>query len=190
MRSISQQASDPHATQKRPSDPHLTTEHDCGLSLGLHGCDRLPVQASFVDRSRDEPPDDGAAGGHVTLLSAWALAGLALLVPLVIAHLRRVHRQIYDVPSLLLWDALDQPGTPRSRRARLRLPLLLVLQALALVLLVVSLARLSGSASPPTATRVFVLDDSLWMGAGSRLEAAEAQIERLAGRLPLAPPCW
>ena len=125
----------------------------------------------------------------MTLLSAGALAGLVLLVPLVALHLRRRPPADYDVPSLLLWDGLEQPAAPRSRGRRLpRLPLLLLLQALALVLLVVALARPAATASPPAPVHVYVLDDSLWMGVRGRLAVAQLRIQQLAARLPGAAP--
>jgi Ca-activated chloride channel homolog len=121
----------------------------------------------------------------VTLLSLWALAGLVFLAPLIVAHLRREPRSDYDVPSLLLWEDLAQETTPRSRGLRLpRLPILLFLQALALVLLVVALARPAARSRPLAPTRVYVLDDSLWMGARGRLAAAELRIKQLATGLP------
>jgi hypothetical protein len=68
------------------------------------------------------------------------------------------------------------------------LPLLLALQALALALLVVSLARPARSAAPGPAVRVYVLDDSIWMqaadGAGTRLDAARAQLSSQLAALP------
>jgi Ca-activated chloride channel homolog len=125
----------------------------------------------------------------VTLLSGWALGGLVLLAPLVIVHLRREQRPVHDVPSLLLWEALEEQASPQPWRPRLRrLPLLLVLQALALVVLVVALARPAVSGTARAAAHIYVLDDSLWMGAPGRLEAAEARTERLAGALPRRAP--
>ncbi|HUE27028.1 MAG TPA: BatA domain-containing protein [Solirubrobacteraceae bacterium] len=127
----------------------------------------------------------------MTLLSGWALAGLVLLVPLVIAHLRRRQSSVYDVPSLLLWDGLDQQPSAQSRRLRLpRLPLLLVLQALALVLLVVGLARPASTAAAPTGAHIYVLDDSLWMGVDGRLASAELRTEQLVGMLPRRAQVW
>lgn len=121
----------------------------------------------------------------MTLLSAWALAGLLLLVPLVIAHLRRPRRPVYDVPSLLLWPEPDQRAGAQEQRLRLPLlPLLLVLQALALALLVVALARPAATAAGLAPVRVYVLDDSLWMSVGGRLGAAQTRLERLAAALP------
>ncbi len=125
----------------------------------------------------------------MTLLSGWALAGLLLVAPLVFAHLRRESRPLLDVPSLLLWQNLEQRHAGRSRRLRLpRLPLLLALQALALILLVFALARPTGSPAPPRPTRIFVLDDSLWMSGAGRLSAARARLDQLAAALPRDTP--
>jgi hypothetical protein len=125
----------------------------------------------------------------MTLLAAWALGGLVLLVPLVIAHLRREHRPLYDVPSLLLWQEPEQRASAQARRLRLpRLPLLLALQALALVLLVVALARPAAPAARARPAHVYVLDDSVWMSADGRLADAERRLEALAATLPRGTP--
>jgi hypothetical protein len=125
----------------------------------------------------------------MTLLAAWALGGLILLVPLVIAHLRREHRPVYDVPSLLLWQEPEQRASAQARRLRLpRLPLLLALQALALVLLVVALARPAAPAARARPAHVYVLDDSVWMSVGGRLADAERRLEALAATLPRGTP--
>jgi hypothetical protein len=125
----------------------------------------------------------------MTLLAAWALGGLVLLVPLVIAHLRREHRPVYDVPSLLLWQEPEQRASAQARRLRLpRLPLLLALQALALVLLVVALARPAAPAARARPAQVYVLDDSVWMSVGGRLADAERRLEALAATLPRGTP--
>lgn len=127
----------------------------------------------------------------MTLLSAWALAGLVLLAPLVIAHLRRRQSPLCDVASLLLWDGLDQQASAGSRRLRLpQLPLLLVLQALALVLLVVALARPAATAAAPGGARIYVVDDSLWMGVEGRLGSAELRTKQLAATLPPRARVW
>jgi Aerotolerance regulator N-terminal len=114
----------------------------------------------------------------VTLLSAWALAGLLLIAPLVLAHLRRRRPPPQEVPSLLIWQELQKLSTTGERRLRIpRLPLLLALQVLALTLLVLGLARPAGGAPVGTeATRVLVLDDSLWMTPPGRLSTAERQL--------------
>ena len=125
----------------------------------------------------------------MTLLSGWALAGLLLAAPLVFAHLRREDRPTFDVPSLLLWQNLEQRSAGQSRRLRLpRLPLLLALQAIALALLVVALARPTSTGARPRATQVVVLDDSLWMSAAGRLAAATARVDQLARTLPGSEP--
>ena len=110
----------------------------------------------------------------MTFASAWALAGLLLLVPLVVLHLQHRHHPVREVPSLLVWrevDALPSPGD-RGRRRLPSLPLLLLLQAAAIVFLVIALAqpRASGAARAPA--RVVVIDDSLRMSAPGRLTAA------------------
>jgi hypothetical protein len=123
----------------------------------------------------------------VTLLSAWALAGLVLLAPLVVLHLRRARLPRREVPSLLLWHEL--PAEPSLHRRRLRpppLPLLLLLQVLALIVLVLALARPGASSDAGAAVHVYVVDDSVWMqardGGGTRLAAAREQLRaRLAG---------
>ena len=78
----------------------------------------------------------------MTLLSAWALAGLLLTVPLVLLHLRRRQPPSREVSSLVPWRELatDAPS-PSWHLGRPVLPLLLLLQLLALVLLVLSLAQ-------------------------------------------------
>jgi hypothetical protein len=121
----------------------------------------------------------------VTFASAWALAGLVLLAPLVLLHLRDRGRPPRVVPSLIVWRDLDASVSAGDRGLRLpRLPLLLALQALALVLLVVALAQPQGSAGTSAPGQVLVLDDSLQMSAPGRL----ADAERVAMRLADADP--
>ena len=113
----------------------------------------------------------------------WWLAGLLLLVPLVILHLRRPRAGLHDVPSLLLWDRFEAPAATTERRFRRpRYPILLALQALAVIALVLALSGPSRAGSAPAANRVFVLDDSVWMGVGQRLAQAEQAIAKMAGR--------
>jgi hypothetical protein len=125
----------------------------------------------------------------MTFVAGWALAGLVLLAPLVILHLRRSAADVRDVPSLLLWHefALDAPGAGRRLRP-LPLPLLLALQAVALILLVVALAEplLSGDRVRPVT--VVVLDDSFWMTAPGVLTDAKREADETLGALPAGAP--
>ena len=125
----------------------------------------------------------------MTLLSAWALAGLLLAVPLILAHLRRRRPPTREVDSLLPWRDLGAAAAPARRRLGAPvLPLLLALQLAALVILVVSLARPAGGAQEPRPSRVFVLDDSIWMqardGNASRAQAAAAVVRGRLRELP------
>ena len=73
----------------------------------------------------------------MTFAAGWALAGLVLLAPLVLLHLRRRGLVVREVPSLLLWEQIELVDAKGSRGLRRPpLPLLLALQALALALLV------------------------------------------------------
>jgi Aerotolerance regulator N-terminal/von Willebrand factor type A domain len=125
----------------------------------------------------------------VRLLTPWALCGLAVLIPLVLWHLRRARR--LEVPSTVIWQELLEraPAAPRWGRV-LAAPLLLVLQVVAVILLVVVLARpvVAGSAPSPR-IQAYVLDDSLWMTATDihpdRLSAAKRVID---DRIRDAPP--
>ncbi len=111
----------------------------------------------------------------------WWLAALALLLPLILLHLRRPSPTLLRVPTLRLWERFA--GAPDARQSRFRRPrsiLLLVLQALALAGLAVALAGPSvggGSLSPRT---VYVVDDSLWMHVGTRIAGARTEILRRA----------
>jgi uncharacterized protein YegL len=115
----------------------------------------------------------------VTLLSAWALAGLLLAVPLILAYLRRPRPPVHDVPSLLPWLELsgDSYAPPGRRWRRPMLPLALLLQLLALTLIVLGLAQPAGGRASVRPTRTYVIDDSPWMqaseGGETRLLAAE-----------------
>ena len=107
----------------------------------------------------------------------WWLAGLLLLVPLVLLHLRQPRAGLREVPSLLLWERLAAPAATADRRLRRpRHPLLLALQALALVAMVLALADPGRTGSAPAPHSVFVLDDSIWMGAGDRMAQARAAV--------------
>ena len=122
----------------------------------------------------------------MTLLSGAALAALILAAPLVALHLRRRKPPRRAVGSLLAWRDLPAVGGGGARRlGRPPLPLLLALQLLALALLVFALARPAGDDVAAGSSRVFVVDESMWMGASegttTRLEDARAELgERLA----------
>ena len=115
----------------------------------------------------------------------WWLAALALLLPLVVLHLRRPALALREVASLAIWERLQAPVESSNWRLRRpRHPILLALQALALCALVVALAGPARrhAASPPTT--VYVLDDSLWMNVGTRLADARAGVGRRAAADP------
>ena len=121
----------------------------------------------------------------MNLLTPWALGGLAVLVPLVIAHLRHQRRQSQDVPSLSLWLDLQPVSARRRAWTRLpRLPLLLALQVLAVTLLVAALARPATSSGDGERGTVYVIDGSYWMSVAGRMPAALARVAALAARLP------
>ena len=117
----------------------------------------------------------------------WWLAGLALLLPLVILHLRRPSLALREVPSLAIWDRLAAPVESSNWRIRRpRHPVLLALQALALCALVLALAGPARRHAAPAPTTVYVVDGSLWMHVGTRLADARAGIEQIAGAEPKA----
>jgi Ca-activated chloride channel homolog len=122
----------------------------------------------------------------VTLLDAGALAALVLAIPLIALHFRRRRPPRRAVGSLLAWRDLPKVGGGGAGRiARPPLPLLLALQLLALLLLVFALAHPAGNKSATASSRVYVVDESMWMGAeaggGTRIDAARAALrERLA----------
>jgi hypothetical protein len=125
----------------------------------------------------------------VSLLFAWALAGLILAVPLVVLHLRRRSAPLHDVASLMAWREISGQASPSSRRfGRPVMPLLLLLQLLALALLVFSLARPASGLERATSSRIYVIDDSVWMqarqGGSSRLAAAEHEVRLQLAQLP------
>jgi hypothetical protein len=121
----------------------------------------------------------------VSLARPWWLAGLTLLLPLVILHLRRPTLSVREVPSLLVWERVGGAPPEADRRLRRpRNPWLLALQALALCASILALAgpSLGGGAAPRTT--VYVLDDSLWMQIGTRLADARGAIVQSAARDP------
>ncbi len=125
----------------------------------------------------------------MTLLSGAALAALVLAVPLVALHLRRRKPPRRAVGSLLAWRDLPAVGGGGARRiGRPPLPLLLALQLLALVLLVVALARPVSDESATTSSHVYVVDESMWMGAEAggtaRIDAARGVLRERLAALP------
>jgi len=126
----------------------------------------------------------------LTLLAAPALAALVLAIPLIVLHLRRRKPPRRAVGSLLAWRDLPGAGGGGARRfGRPPLPLLLLLQLLALIFLVVALAHPAKEKSATGSSHVYVVDESMWMGAedggGTRIEAAGAELrERLRALAP------
>jgi len=125
----------------------------------------------------------------LTLLSGAALAALVLTIPLVALHLRRRKPPRRAVGSLLAWRDLPAAGGGGARRiGRPPLPLLLLLQLLALIVLVVALARPVSNESATTSSHVYVVDQSMWMGAEqggtARIDAARAVLRERIGELP------
>jgi hypothetical protein len=59
---------------------------------------------------------------------------------------------------------------------------------LAVVLLVVALARPSGAPAAPAGSRIYVIDDSLWMGVPGRVAAARLRLEQFVSGLPTGTP--
>jgi Ca-activated chloride channel family protein len=124
----------------------------------------------------------------VSLLSGTALAALVLAIPLVALHLRRRKPPRRAVGSLLAWRDLPAAGGGGARRiGRPPLPLLLALQLLALALLVFAFARPVSNESATTSSHVYVVDESMWMGAEvsgtERIDAARAVLRERLGEL-------
>ena len=121
----------------------------------------------------------------MTFARPWWLAGLVLLLPLALLHLRRPSLTVREVPSLMLWDRLGGSATSTTRRLkRPRDPLLLLLQALVLAALVLALAGPQLLAARPPATTVYVVDGSLWMQVHGRLAAARRDVLAAAAEQP------
>lgn len=122
----------------------------------------------------------------MTLLRGAALAALVFAIPLIALHLRRRKPPRRAVGSLLAWRDLPAVGGGGARKLGLPpMPLLLALQLLALALLVFALAEPAGQKSTAGSARVYVVDQSMWMGATEggepRIDAARATLrERLA----------
>jgi Aerotolerance regulator N-terminal len=112
----------------------------------------------------------------------WWLAGLILVIPLTVLHLRRPAFSVREVASVLIWDRFTRPSdAPRHRLSWPRHAVLLLLQAIAFSALVGALAgpRLDAGVPPPRT--VFVVDDSLWIQVDGRLAAARRAVLRAAG---------
>jgi uncharacterized membrane protein len=124
----------------------------------------------------------------VTLLSGAALAALVLAVPLIVLHLRRRKPPRRAVGSLLAWRDLPTVGGGGARKVgRPPLPLLLALQLLALALLVFALAHPASEKSTAGTSHVYVVDESMWMGAEEggepRIDAARADLRDRLGEV-------
>ena len=128
----------------------------------------------------------------MSLLDAGALAVLVLAIPLIALHFRRRRPPRREVGSLLAWRDLPRVGGGAARRfGRPLLPLLLLLQLLALILLAFALAHPVGNKSATTSSRVYVVDESMWMGAQdtegggeTRIDAARAELRRRLAEAP------
>jgi hypothetical protein len=123
----------------------------------------------------------------VSFARPWWLAGLVLLLPLIVLHLRRPSLASREVASLEIWDRLAAPVESSNWRLRRpRHPLLLALQALALCALVLALAGPVRRRAAPPPTNVYVVDGSLWMNVGTRLADAREGVGELAAADPTA----
>jgi hypothetical protein len=122
----------------------------------------------------------------LTFLRGGALAALVFAIPLIALHLRRRKPPRRAVGSLLAWRDLPAVGGGGARKlGRPPLLLLLLLQLLALALLIFALAEPASTDSTADSSRVYVVDESMWMGASeagtTRIDAArEALHEELA----------
>jgi uncharacterized membrane protein len=129
----------------------------------------------------------------VTLLSGAALAALVLAIPLIALHLRRRKPPRRAVGSLLAWRDFPRVGGGGARKfGRPPLPLLLALQLLALALLVFALAQPVSEKSNADGSHVYVVDESMWMGAEeggeARIEAARADLRERLAQVPADEP--
>jgi hypothetical protein len=123
----------------------------------------------------------------VSLARPWWLVALALLLPLILLHLRRPVPALREVASLAIWERLAGAAeTADWRLRRPRHPVLLGLQALALGALVLAAAGPEWRDAGPPPTTVYVVDGSLWMHVGTRLADARADVRRLAAAEPQA----
>lgn len=121
----------------------------------------------------------------MTFASVWALAGLLALVPLVALHLRARGHPIRQVPSLLLWRQLEELPSPGDTGRRLPpLSVLLFLQIAAVAFLVIALAQPRADGGARAASKVVVIDDSLWMSPPGRLIAAKRSALRFIHAVP------
>jgi hypothetical protein len=110
----------------------------------------------------------------------WWLAGLALLVPLVVLHLRRRDRAVTEAPSLLVWRNVGAAPESSSQRRRPPRPWPLLIQAAIVVLLVAALAQPQLIRPVAPGPRVLVVDTSVRMAAGDRRSRANALLVRSA----------
>jgi hypothetical protein len=121
----------------------------------------------------------------VSLARPWWLVALALLLPLILLHLRRPALALREVASLAIWERLAGPAESANWRVRRpRHPVLLALQALALCALVLAAAGPERRDATPPPTTVYVVDGSLWMHVGTRLAEARASVRQLAAAEP------
>lgn len=120
------------------------------------------------------------------LLSPWALALLALGIPLAAMYLRRRRREKASVPSLELWRAVQRDLAAQTGLQRFRGERSLWLQLLALALTALALAGpVRRQRVSPAQRLVLVVDTSASMGArdgsSTRLDLARsAALQALA----------
>ncbi len=116
----------------------------------------------------------------MNVLSPWVLAGLALLIPVIVAFLMRRRRSVLRVPSVLLWQAA---AVRRIRNRRIRyLTRLLALAACLLAVAALVLAAARPRADGPGETVAVVVDVSASMGDGSSdtpLARARRELSRM-----------
>jgi hypothetical protein len=122
----------------------------------------------------------------MTLLNPWALAGLALALPVIAAYLYRLHKDKRQVSSTLLVRFIrDERPASRRARSRIRHKLSLILMLIALVAAVAALVGPRAGADK-TSRVIIVLDRSASMGAreteGERLSIAAREIEDFINR--------